>query len=55
MSKIKELFGLYCNDTADFTYALVTQMCPYSHKKCYKTRKSDSNTCNRNMHCCLSK
>ena len=44
MSKIKELFGLYCNDTADFTYALATQMCPYSHKKCYKTRKSDSNT-----------
>lgn len=44
MSKVKELFGLYCNDVADFTLALETQICPYSHKKCYKTRKSDSNT-----------
>lgn len=40
MSKIKELFGIYCNDTADFKRIVSQQLCPYSRKKCYKIRKS---------------
>jgi hypothetical protein len=44
MSKIKELFGIYCSKDADVTNALSSQICPYSNKKCYKTRKSDPNT-----------
>jgi len=42
MRKVKEMFGVYCNGQADLTNALSQQMCPYSHKKCYKTRKDDS-------------
>lgn len=44
MSKVKEMFGIYCNGQIDLTNALSLQVCPYSHKKCYKTRKSDSQT-----------
>lgn len=44
MSKVKEMFGIYCNGQVDLTNALSRQICPYSHKKCYKTRKSDSQT-----------
>lgn len=44
MSKVKELFGVYCNDSADFTKVVSEQLCPYSGTKCYKTRKSDPGT-----------
>lgn len=44
MSKVKELFGIYCSENADVTGALASQICPYSNKKCYKTRKSDPST-----------
>ena len=44
MSKVKELFGIYCNDNADLTNVVLQQLCPYSGKKCYKTRKSDPGT-----------
>lgn len=44
MSKVKELFGVYCNDDADLNQVVMQQQCPYSGKKCYKTRKSDPET-----------
>lgn len=44
MSKVKELFGVYCDESADLKAALSQQICPYVGKKCYKTRKSDSGT-----------
>lgn len=44
MSKVKELFGIYCNDAADLQSAVAEQLCPYSGKKCFKTRKSDPET-----------
>lgn len=44
MSKVKELFGVYCYENADLTTAVLQQLCPYSGKKCYKTRKSDPGT-----------
>ena len=44
MSKVKELFGVYCNDSADLKQVVSQQRCPYSGKKCYKTRKSDPGT-----------
>ena len=44
MSKVKELFGVYCNSSADLRKAVSQQLCPYSGKKCYKTRKSDPET-----------
>lgn len=44
MSKVKELFGVYCNDDAKLQHAVLQQHCPYSGKKCYKTRKSDPGT-----------
>jgi len=44
MSKVKELFGMYCSKEADFSGILQSQICPYSSKKCYKTRKSDPET-----------
>lgn len=44
MSKVKEMFGLYCSEDVELAEVLNNQMCPYSNKKCYKTRKSDSST-----------
>ena len=44
MSKVKELFGVYCNENADLTRVVSQQQCPFSGKKCYKTRKSDPGT-----------
>jgi hypothetical protein len=44
MGKVKELFGIYCNDSADLAKVVSQQICPYSGKKCYKTRKSDPGT-----------
>ena len=44
MSKVKELFGVFCNDSADLKLVMSQQQCPYSGKKCYKTRKSDPGT-----------
>lgn len=42
MSKITELFGLYCADTSiEITDALSRQTCPYTGKVCTKMRKSD--------------
>ncbi len=43
MSKVKELFGIYCDKSADFNKVLSQQICPYSGKQCYKTRKSEPN------------
>lgn len=44
MSKVKEMFGLFCDKNTDLTGALENQVCPYNNKKCFKTRKSDSAT-----------
>lgn len=53
MSKVKEFFGVYCNESntnnivpeqSPIYGVLNSQACPYSHKKCYKTRKSDPQT-----------
>lgn len=44
MSKVKELFGIYGNDGIDWKKILSQQLCPYSGKKCYKTRKSNPET-----------
>ena len=44
MNKVKELFGVYCDENADLTKAVARQICPYSKKKCYKIRKSDPKT-----------
>ena len=33
MSKVKEMFGMYCNGQVDLTDVLSEQICPYSHKK----------------------
>lgn len=42
MSKISELFGLYCqNSDLDFKTALETQGCPFTGKICTKMRKSN--------------
>ena len=41
MSKISELFGLYCqNNDLDFKTALENQSCPFTGKMCTKMRKS---------------
>lgn len=45
MSKISELFGLYCNNEAlNFKTALENQSCPFTGKICTKMRKSDPET-----------
>ena len=44
MNKVAELFGIFCNKKSDVKEAVASQMCPYSGKKCYKTRKSDPQT-----------
>lgn len=44
MNRVKELFGVYCHENADLTRAVERQICPYSKKKCYKTRKSAPET-----------
>lgn len=44
MNKVKELFGIKCVQGANITEALHRQLCPYSGKKCYKTRKSNPQT-----------
>lgn len=44
MSKVRELFGQYCSEDADIESVLENQLCPYNNKKCFKTRKSDSET-----------
>ena len=42
MSKISELFGLYCNNNSlDFKTALKNQSCPFTGKICTKMRKSN--------------
>lgn len=42
MSKISELFGLYCqNSDLDFKNALESQCCPFTGKICTKMRKSN--------------
>ena len=41
MSKVKELFGVFASDHAGLELALSRQICPFSCKKCYKTRKSN--------------
>ena len=41
MSKIKELFGKYCDGSVDLSNILLRQICPFSGKKCFKTRKSN--------------
>ena len=40
MNRVTELFGVFCNGQNDIRNAVETQICPYSGKKCYKTRKS---------------
>ncbi len=43
MSKIVEIFGLKTtHEKSELIQAIADQNCPYSKKKCYKTRKSDS-------------
>lgn len=44
MSKVRELFGQYCSEDANIESVLENQLCPYNNKKCFKTRKSDSET-----------
>jgi hypothetical protein len=43
MSKITEMFGIYCSSTCDLREALTSQICPFTEKKCIKTRKSNPN------------
>ena len=40
MNQVAELFGVFRNGENDLKSAAEAQMCPYSGKKCYKTRKS---------------
>lgn len=40
MSKIVELFGIPCTGAINISSALKKQVCPYTCKKCIKTRKS---------------
>ncbi len=44
MSKVRELFGQYCSEDANIESVLENQLCLYNNKKCFKTRKSDSET-----------
>ena len=44
MSKVREMFGLYCSEDINLEDVLNNQMCPFNNKKCFKTRKSDSAT-----------
>lgn len=44
MSKVRELFGQYCSEDANIESVLENQLCPYNNKKCFKTRKADSET-----------
>ena len=44
VSKVRELFGQYFSDDANIESVLENQLCPYNNKKCFKTRKSDSET-----------
>lgn len=44
MSKVREMFGLYCSEEVELYGVLNDQNCPYNNKKCFKTRKSDSST-----------
>lgn len=44
MSKVREPFGQYCSEDANIESVLENQLCPYNNKKCFKTRKSDSET-----------
>lgn len=44
MNKVREMFGIFCDDTAQLSTAIQEQLCPYSKKKCYKTRKSNPDT-----------
>lgn len=42
MSKISEIFGLYCRESSlDYETAVEKQMCPYTKKTCTKMRKSN--------------
>ena len=40
MSKIVELFGIQCDSGDDVSLALKRQICPFTGKRCFKTRKS---------------
>lgn len=44
MNKIRELFGLYCGGNADISSVVHAKTCPFTHRKCYKTRKSEPDT-----------
>jgi len=44
VSKVRELFGQYCSEDANIESVQENQLCPYNNKKCFKTRKSDSET-----------
>lgn len=44
VSKVREPFGQYCSEDANIESVLENQLCPYNNKKCFKTRKSDSET-----------
>ena len=44
MNKVRELFGLYCYENTNISEVLKTQRCPFSKKRCFKTRKSDPQT-----------
>ena len=44
VSKVRELFGQYCSEDANIESVLENQLCLYNNKKCFKTRKSDSET-----------
>ena len=41
MNRVTELFGVSCDGTHDIKEAVSAQLCPYTGKRCYKTRKSN--------------
>lgn len=46
MSRVNEMFGLYTNgeEFPDLHKVLISQICPFTGSRCYKTRKSDPGT-----------
>ncbi len=44
MNKVKEILGVYGGVPKELTEALEKGICPYSHKKCFKVRKSSPET-----------
>lgn len=57
MYKVNQMFGLYTNadEFPDLTEVLKTQICPYTKKPCYKTRKSDADTAIGTCSLCFKK